>query len=82
MLIEGEHIMTIASKLTLDAAASQASINMHKFLVNELNMNSNEAGMLLSLVGDLRICQVVDPLMTCRMEIPISILDKYNYKML
>lgn len=53
---------------------------MHKFLINELNIDIHEAGMLLSLVGDLKICQVVDPLMTARMEFPISILDKYNYK--
>ena len=30
--------------------------------------------MLTSLAGDMRICQVVDPLMTCRLEIPKSIL--------
>ena len=34
----------------------------------------NDAAMLVSLAGDLRICQVVDPLMTCRLEIPKSIL--------
>ncbi|QZY56163.1 acetamidase/formamidase family protein [Crassaminicella profunda] len=81
MVVEGEHIMTIASKKTLDAAAKQATINMHKFLINELNMDTYEAGMLLSLVGDLKICQVVDPLMTARMEFPKSILNQYNYKM-
>lgn len=81
MLIEGEHIMTIASEETLDDAAKQATINMHQFLVNEVKMDSHDAGLLLSLVGDLRICQVVDPLMTARMEFPLSILEKYNYKM-
>lgn len=81
MVVEGEHIMTIASKKTLDEAAKQVTINMHKFLINELNMDIYEAGMLLSLVGDLKICQVVDPLMTARMEFPKSILNKYNYRM-
>ena len=39
-----------------------------------------EAGMLLSLAGDLRICQCVDPNKTCRMELPLSILEKLGYQ--
>ncbi|MCY6371318.1 acetamidase/formamidase family protein [Clostridium ganghwense] len=81
MVVEGRHIMTLASKKTLDEASKQATINMYKLLTSELNMDNAEAGMLLSLVGDLKICQIVDPLMTARMEFPKSILDKYNYKM-
>jgi amidase len=79
LLREGEHLMTIASAETLDLAAKQATIQMHRFLTNELGLEFNEAGMLLSLVGDLRICQVVDPLMTARMELPLSILVNYDY---
>lgn len=82
IVVEGDHIMTISSKKTLDEAAKSATTNMHKFLINELNMDNYDAGMLLSLVGNLKICQVVDPLMTTRMEFPLSILDKYNYKMI
>ncbi len=81
MLIEGDSVMTIASAETLDEAAKAATINMHTFLTNELNMNWHEAGMLLSLVGNLRICQVVDPLLTARMEFPKWVLEKYNYTM-
>lgn len=81
MLVEGGSVMTIASAETLDEAAKMATINMHKFLCDELNMNVDEAGMLLSALGDLRICQVVDPLMTSRMELPLWVLDKYNYRM-
>ncbi|MCY6957157.1 acetamidase/formamidase family protein [Clostridium brassicae] len=79
IVIEGDHIMTIASEKTLDDAAKQATKNMYKFLTNELNLDPYETGMLLSLVGNLKICQVVDPLMTARLEFPISILKKYNY---
>lgn len=81
ILIEGEHIMTIASAKDLDEASDAATINMHKFLMDKLNMDVHEAGMLLSVAGDLRICQVVDPLKTCRMELPLWVLDKYDYKM-
>ena len=37
------------------------------------------ACMLLSLCGDLRICQAVDPNKTCRMEMKLSILEKLGY---
>lgn len=81
MLDSEESIITIASEKTLDEAAKTATVNMHRFLVNELGIEIDEAGMLLSLVGDLRICQVVDPLMTARMELPKWIVEKYDYKL-
>ncbi|MFJ7726744.1 acetamidase/formamidase family protein [Neobacillus sp. NPDC097160] len=80
MLVSEEKIITIASAETLDEAAKIATLNMHTFLVQQLGFQIDEAGMLLSLVGDLRICQVVDPLMTARMELPQWILDQYHYK--
>ncbi|WP_019415982.1 acetamidase/formamidase family protein [Paenisporosarcina sp. TG20] len=78
ILVEGNHVMTIASAKTLDEAAKNATINMHSFLLDKLNLGIDETGMLLSLVGDLRICQIVDPLMTARMEFPLSILNQYE----
>lgn len=81
MLSEGEHVMTIASAPTLDEAAKMATIHMHRFLVEKVGLPNEEAGMLLSLVGDLRICQVVDPLMTARMELPKWVLKQYDYQM-
>ncbi|MBU8917491.1 acetamidase/formamidase family protein [Bacillus sp. FJAT-29953] len=80
MLVSEEKLIAIASAETLDDAAKLATINMHQFLVQQLGIDVDEAGMLLSLVGDLRICQIVDPLMTARMEFPQWILDKYEYK--
>ena len=47
-------------------------MSMHGFLMQELGMDEHEAGMLLSVVGNLRICQIVDPEKTCRMELPLS----------
>ncbi|MFZ7946706.1 MULTISPECIES: acetamidase/formamidase family protein [Bacillaceae] len=80
MLVSEEKLITIASAKTLDEAAKQATINMHTFIVEHLGLPIDEAGMLLSLVGDLRICQVVDPLMTARMELPQWILDQYKLR--
>ena len=35
--------------------------------------------MLLSILGDVKICQVVNPLKTVRMQLPIWITKKYGY---
>ncbi|KNF08285.1 acetamidase/formamidase family protein [Gottschalkia purinilytica] len=79
MLIEGKDIITIASAETLDEASVIATKNMHKFLIDNLKIEANEATMLLSIIGDLRICQIVDPLKTARMELPLWVVEKYNY---
>lgn len=42
-------------------------------------MEAHEAGMLLSVAGDVRICQMVDPQVTCRMEVPLAVAEAYGY---
>lgn len=81
MVVQGEHVMTIASDETLDEAAITATEMMLDFVRQALGLDIHEAGMLLSVAGDLCICQIVDPLMTVRMEFPLWILDKYGYRM-
>ena len=79
LLVQDGDFMTLASARALDDAATMATRNMHDFLVKELSFDDTDAAMLLSVNGDLRICQVVDPLKTARMELPLSILDKCGY---
>ncbi len=81
MVVAGDHVMTIASKQTLDEAAVVASEMMLQFIHEALGMDLGEAGMLLSVVGNLHICQIVDPLMTARMEFPLWILEEYEYQL-
>lgn len=78
-LVTPEIAAAICSAKTLDDASVGATMAMHSFLTKELGMDAHEAGMLLSVVGDLRICQVVDPEKTCRMELPVSIMEAYRY---
>lgn len=78
-LVNGEIAAAIFSAQTVDEACAGATTAMHTFLMTELGMNEHEAGMLLSVAGDLCICQIVDPEMTCRMEIPVSVADAYQY---
>ena len=78
-LVNSEIAAAIHSAETVDEACVGATMAMHSFLMQELGMNEHEAGMLLSVAGDLRICQIVDPEKTCRMEIPLSVADAYGY---
>ncbi len=72
--------MAIYSAKGLDAAAEGTTLRMRSFLIDAVGMKPHEAGMLLSLAGDLRICQAVDPNRTCRMELPLSILEQLGYQ--
>ena len=78
-LVTKEHAMAMYSAEGLDAAAQGATLRMRSFLVEQAGMLPHEAGMLLSLMGDLRICQAVDPNKTCRMELPLPLLGKLGY---
>jgi amidase len=81
MLVEGNDVMTLVSAKTLDEAAKLATAAMHGFLTSELDIETHEAAMLISMMGNLNICQMVDPLMTVRMEIPLALLEDYRYRM-
>jgi len=73
-----EVIATIASAPDLDEAAHNAVAKMMKLLEKRFGMKRNEAAMWMSAFADLRICQVVNPLKTCRMEAPKSALSAYG----
>jgi amidase len=81
LLKEGNELMTLGSAETLDEAASLATRNMQDFLTGELRMERTAAAMLLSVEGELRICQIVDPLKTARMEISLEILRQCGYEL-
>ena len=79
-LLTQEQAMAISSAKTADEAADKATLAMHRFLTGELGMNGHDAGMLLSVAGNLSVCQVVDPEKTFRMELPRSIMSAYGYE--
>lgn len=74
-------VAVIHSAPTVDEAASQATHRMAQFLTDFVKMPLNDAGMLMSLVGDLKFCQVVDPEKTVRFEFPKFVLEKYGFRM-
>lgn len=68
---------SIQSANTLDQASRKASRAMLKFLRQVTDMDVHDCAMLLSLKGNLTVCQIVDPQLTVRMGIDQSILDAY-----
>jgi amidase len=75
-----DFVATIYSAPTIDEAASGATHRMASFLTDFARIPLNEAGMLMSLVGELKFCQIVDPKMTVRFEFPKSVLADYGYR--
>lgn len=73
-LVGPENAMTIYSAKDLTDAVKGATERMADFIAARTGRPFGEVLMLLSLTGNARICQIVDPLMTARMEVPISVL--------
>jgi amidase len=68
-----EEIMTVASAETLDLAIKTALQDMVEWLREEKDLTAEEAYVLCSLSGDVRIGQVVDPVVTVRVALPKNI---------
>ena len=80
MIVNDDAVITIASEKQLDDAAVKAVKNMVRWLETECGMDTAEATFLLSIAGDLRVCQVVDPLKTARVELPRWIAEKQGFR--
>ena len=74
-------VATVSSAETADEAGIDATHAMARFLTDFVKMPLNDAGMLMSLVGSLKFCQVVDPEKTVRFEFPKSVLKEYGYEL-
>jgi amidase len=74
-------VATIYSALSADEAADGAIHGMAQFLTETVGMRVNEAAMIMSLAGELKFCQVVDPMKTVRFEFPKSVLSAYGFRM-
>ncbi|HJX04659.1 MAG TPA: acetamidase/formamidase family protein [Thermoplasmata archaeon] len=61
--------ISYAAAKTLDGAAKTATSDMVRFIMNSRGVDFEEAYMLASVAANLRISQVVDPLMAAKMEI-------------
>lgn len=69
---------TIASAPTLDEAVTMATQDMANLLKQFTSMSIEEIATLMSAVGNVQICQVVDPEKTVRFAMPNKILESYK----
>ena len=76
-----ELVATIHSDPDLDVAVDGAIHNMSEFLTEFAGLSVNDAAMLMSAAGSLKICQVVDPAKTARFEFPKAVLAQLGYKL-
>ena len=81
-LIENEtHFGIIVSAESLDKAAEVAVQQMVDLLASRTNESEADLVMLLSLVADVRVCQVVDPEKTVRFMVPKYVLDAIGFSL-
>lgn len=80
-VINDEQVIAIASRPTLDEAATEATRMMRDWLVEVTDLDATDALMLLSLRGDLAISQIVDPWKTARMEVSRETVAAYGVKL-
>lgn len=74
-LIETDELwVTLGSRETMEDASLVAISNMAKLIQQQSSLTFNQAGMLLSLAGDLHTSQVVNPNVTVRMELAKNLL--------
>ncbi len=69
-----EHLLLLGSAETLDECERMVLDKAHGFLTEQLLLSANEAARIMSLLGQLRVCQVVDPLKTMKFMLPKSAL--------
>lgn len=60
---------------TLEDACEHASKEMLKYLIEDLNIDKHEASKIISLCGDLKICQIVNDIKTVEMRLPKRIIE-------
>ncbi len=74
MLENEDSCGVIYSHEEIEKAVFHAVRIMNEIVQKKLGLSLNEAGMLISAVGDLKFCQVVDPERTVMMCVPKSVL--------
>jgi amidase len=65
-----ESLLILASAKTLDDCQQMVLEKAHRFLTRVLHLPANESARAMSLLGQLGVCQVVDPLKTMKFVFP------------
>ncbi len=68
-------VMTVGTGKSLDEASRVALHNLAELLAKRLNLDYVEAAMIISIAGDLRVCQIVNPLVSVRVALPKTVFS-------
>ena len=71
-----ELYVTLASRETMEDASKLALNHMVDFITKKTDLTFNQAGMFLSMAGDLKVSQAVNPNKTMRVEVRKDVLNK------
>lgn len=72
-IVTATHYLTTSADPSLDICSVAAARKMHRFLQQQAELTDAQSGMLLSLAGNLRISQVVNPAKGCIMDFPVGL---------
>ncbi len=75
-LEDEDYIYTISSDEDIEKAIYNVTKTMNQIIQKHLGYSFNDAGMLLSACGNVKICQVVDPKRTVTMQLSKTICSK------
>jgi amidase len=70
VILRSEYVATVGANKDLNEAAWQATDDMVALLARVTGRDPKEARLLVSMLGDLKINQIVDPAKGARMEMP------------
>lgn len=79
-LITRDAVITIQSAATVFEAGKTAARLMEEFVRRMTGLEEVKSEMLMSLVSHMSVCQIVNPLMTARVEFPRNILEQYGWR--
>jgi len=81
-VITGNTFMTVASAKMLDDAAEMSVKMMLDCLTKLGELSIDDAWKIVGIIGDVRICQIVNALKTARCEVPLSACGKLLEKLI
>ena len=79
MIRNSQKWITVAYGETLDEAGDKAVLQMFSFLTEHTGADTVDAGMYLDMLGDLAVCQIVNPMKTVRLELPRLVTEAEGF---
>ena len=81
IIVADNKLTVVSSAKTLDQACDDSTGLMSDFMEVEVGLDTMKGIFLITMLGDLKVCQVVNPLVTAAMSFPLDILQKYGFQL-